>query len=137
MAYKRGPNVYTIEASVPLADLALDPKETGVLQGDVGVIFADATGANRDQRLYYYNHHTSITADLTTEATLQPGEWGVVERPLGPNLLKNGGFEEPLATDRNAGWKVSEQKNGGVAGISHESPHFCACMPLRYSRRRP
>ncbi|MDR1305720.1 MAG: hypothetical protein LBK76_10950 [Verrucomicrobiales bacterium] len=111
---------YVIEASVPLADLGIDPKNTGRLRGDVGVVFADATGRSRAQRLYYYNHSqpVNITEDLTTEATLQPSEWGEIRLPLGENLLKNGGFESALAEREHDGWQAWDNQNGAVAGLS-------------------
>ena len=115
-------NTYTLEASIPLKDLGIDPKETGDLQGDVGVVFSDETGGNRSQRLYHYNKKTSITADLTTEATLQPGEWGILEFPLGKNLLKNGGFNSGFSTKSEEGWFPQSEKNGARAMISTECP---------------
>ena len=118
IAYQRTATGYTLEASVPLSDLGIDPTETDTLRGDVGVIYADETGANRALRLYYYNHDTDMTADLTTEARLQPGNWGEIELPLGPNLLKNGDFEEPLAAAPEAGWAITTAKNGGAAAVS-------------------
>ncbi len=121
IAFKRSGDGYTLEASVPLSDLGLNPSETQTLRGDVGVIYADETGANRSIRLYYYNHDTDMTADLTTEATLQPGNWGDVEFPLGPNLLKNGDFEEPLATTPDQGWAVTTTRNAGTASISGDA----------------
>lgn len=104
IAYKRDNGGYTLEASIPLAELGIDPLKSDVVRGDVGVIYADETGANRCERMYYFNHRTSITADLSTEATLQPGEWGEIELPLGINLLKNPGFEEPFAVRGDDGW---------------------------------
>ncbi|MDR1304515.1 MAG: hypothetical protein LBK76_04750 [Verrucomicrobiales bacterium] len=112
---------YVIEAAVPLAALNLDPRYTGKLRGDVGVIFADETGRNRALRLYYYNKKTNITADLTTEATLQPEEWGEIQLPLGVNLLKNGGFEEPFADSDRAGWQVNDH-NGNFSAVSADLP---------------
>ena len=123
VAFKRGANSYTLEAAVPVAELGIDAKESGELKGDVGVIFADATGTNRELRLDYYNKHTNITADLTTEATLQPGEWGTLEFPLGPNLLQNGDFEAPLATKREEGWTIGQQKNGGTVHLTTDAPY--------------
>lgn len=38
-----------------------------------------------------------MTADLTTEATLQPTEWGAIQMPLGRNLRRDGGFEGAFA----------------------------------------
>jgi hypothetical protein len=77
IAVKRDPvnGSYTLEAQVPLADLGLNPG-SGDLRGDVGVIFADESGRNRALRLYYYNQQTQMVNDLTTEATLQPSQWG-------------------------------------------------------------
>ena len=118
IVYQRSGDGYTLQASVPLPELGIDPAESDALHGDVGVIYADETGANRSLRLYHYNHDTGMMSDLTTEATLQPGNWGDVELPLGPNLLKNGDFEEPLAATPDAGWAVSAVRNGVTAGIS-------------------
>jgi len=115
VTFKRANGVYTLEAAVPLADLGLDPAQSEDLRGDVGVIYADETGRSRSLRLYHYNHDTGMTADLTTEATLQPGNWGPLEMPLGPNLIKNGGFESPLASSPETGWAVGDQRNGAVA----------------------
>lgn len=118
IAYKRAGDGYALEASVPLAALGIDPATSDALRGDVGVIYADETGSNRALRLYYYNHDTEMTADLTTEARLQPGNWGDLLFPLGPNLLKNGDFEEPLAASPDQGWAVGAARNGGTAAIS-------------------
>lgn len=120
---KRGANSYTLEAAVPLRDLGLDPTATDTLKGDVGVVYADATGRNRELRSYYYNKHTEMTADLTTEATLQPGEWGPVEFPLGRNMLNNGGFEGPLTKDHALGWMVNDQSNGATAQLVTVAPY--------------
>ena len=123
IAYKRVGDGYTLEASVPLSDLGVgatpsDPSVGTTLRGDVGVIYADETGADRALRLYYNNHETDMTADLTTEATLQPGNWGDVEFPLGPNLLKNGDFEQPLVTDMGQGWAITGNRSGGTATVA-------------------
>ena len=120
---RRGGDGYTVEAAVPLADLGIDAAHPTDLRGDVGVIFADQTGANRALRLYYYNQDTKIVNDLTTEATLQPGDWGPVELALGPNLLSNGGFEEPLASDVDQGWVAQDVHGGARATITSEGAH--------------
>ena len=117
---------YTVEASVPLKDLNLDPKATEDLRGDVGVVFADESGQSRSLRLYYYNHHTELVNDLPTEATLQPADWGKIAMPLGPNLIQNGGFEDPFVDskdDMDKGWYVSDTHNGADATLSSESPY--------------
>jgi len=108
---RRQANGYRLEASIPLSNLGIGP-DAGVVRGDVGVIYADETGSNRALRLYYYNHHTAMTSDLTTEASLQPGEWGPVEFPLGVNLLKNDSFESPFAPQATGGWVVVSARLG-------------------------
>ncbi len=123
VAVRRGDHAYTIEAAVPLKDLGINPKETAALRGDVGIIYSDETGTNRSQRAYYYNRQTQMTADLTTEAALQPDRWGVVELPLGKNLLRNGGFEEPLATDPQRGWSLQTAQNGAAASLTGDVTH--------------
>ena len=118
--------LYTVEASVALKDLNVDPKITDELRGDVGVIFADETGASRSLRLYYYNHDTAIVDDLATEATLQPNDWGKIAMPLGPNLLHNWSFEDPFVTsaqDVDKGWFISQAVNGNDGQMSTEAPY--------------
>ncbi len=130
-------NSYTVEAAVPLKDLSIDPKALGVaLQGDVGVIFADANGTSRALRLYYYNKQTTMVADLSTEATLQPAEWGTVQFPLGNNMIKNGGFEAPLATTHDLGWFKLLEHNGAGANVSTVSPHSGA-QSLQLTQTKP
>jgi hypothetical protein len=129
-------NRYNVEVSVPLRDLGLDPAESDTLQGDVGVIFADETGSSRTQRLYYYNQKTGITADLTTEATLQPAEWGTIQFPLGSNLLKNSGFNGGFADKAEDGWYPDVEKNGGRAWIRAEDPRSGA-LALRLEQTEP
>ncbi|MDR1305599.1 MAG: hypothetical protein LBK76_10325 [Verrucomicrobiales bacterium] len=109
-----GDGYYVIEAAVPLTALGLDPGNHDSVSGDAGVIFADASGRNRALRLYYYNHSPSvnITEDLTTEASLQPGEWGKIQLPLGENLIKNGGFEAGFAAADTDGWIIWDNKSG-------------------------
>ncbi|HEY3378052.1 MAG TPA: FlgD immunoglobulin-like domain containing protein [Armatimonadota bacterium] len=123
VAYQRGNGYYTLEAAVPLRELGIDPATSETLRGDVGVIFSDETGRNRTLRLYHYNKRTSITADLTTEATLQPGEWGTLPLPLGKNLLRNSSFEDPFVDDNTLGWKVVATRNGATAGLTRDSAH--------------
>ncbi len=136
VAITRSAGGYTVEASVPLADLGLEPASNDTLRGDVGVIYADETGSNRDERVYHFNHDTSMTADLTTEATLQPANWGDIEMALGPNLLKNGDFEEPLATTPEAGWAVGAARSGATATLSQDSA-FSGGQSLLLSQTAP
>ena len=126
VAVKRDPQnqIYRVEAAIPLQALSINPKQADALRGDVGVIYADDSGRNRAQRLYYYNRDTDTIADLPTETRLQPGEWGPIDFPLGPNLLQNGSFEQPLASTRGeAGWFVSRQENGNAATLTAHGVH--------------
>jgi hypothetical protein len=117
-------NSYVVEAAVPLADIGVDPKPKGLtLTGDVGVVYADASGTSRALRLYYYNKQTTMTADLTTEATLQPSQWGTVQWPLGPNLVKDSSFENGFTATMDLGWFKALEKNGGVTSMATTSPH--------------
>ncbi len=75
----RGADDYTVEATVPLRELGIASALSGALRGDVGVIYSDETGYNRARRLYHFNAHTAVTSDLTTESTLEPAEWGVLQ----------------------------------------------------------
>lgn len=90
---------YTLTADVPLAALGLESPLPPTLLGDVGVVFSDAVGG-RELRLYRYNKQTHMTADLSTEATLQPAEWGRMLVPLGKNLVADPSFEDGSAWER-------------------------------------
>jgi hypothetical protein len=117
-------NSYIVEAAVPLSDIGVDPKASGVaLRGDVGVIYADASGTSRALRLYYYNKQTSVTADLTTEATLQPSQWGTVQLPLGNNLLRDSSFENGFTATQDLGWFKATEQNDATASMTAVSPH--------------
>jgi len=83
---------YALEAAVPLAELGAIPS-----RGDVGVIFSGAIGG-RELRLYHYNGDTGMIDDLTTEATLQPHEWGPLVVASAPSL-----FTGPWRETRKSG----------------------------------
>jgi hypothetical protein len=128
VAVKRGEHerIYTLEAAVPLNDLSIDPNQKKPLLGDVGVIYADESGRNRAQRLYYYNKNTDVVADLPTETRLQPNEWGPIDFPLGPNLLQNGSFEKSMVSTRDQedrGWFISQQQNGNNVTVIDQGAH--------------
>jgi hypothetical protein len=137
IALKSKGNSYVVEASVPLKEIGLNPATTGwTLRGDVGVIYSDTTGSNRSLRLYYYNKKTNITSDLSTEATLQPAEWGPIQLSLGKNLLENGGFEYPLASNAEKGWHQTIAKNGAVVRLGNDSPHS-GTQDLTFTQTKP
>jgi len=137
VAYQRGAGSYTLEARVPLSELGL-AELPPALRGDVGVIFSDESGRDRVLRLYYYNQDTAMVSDLSTEARLQPDQWGAIELEgaAGPNLLKNPGFEEGFAEDRKDGWFIMDQRNGAEAVIT---PDECysgrQCLLLRQTEK--
>lgn len=62
------------EASIPLAVLGLKPAAGQRLRGDLGVL--RGKDGLTSQRVYWSNKATGITADVPSEAELQPGLWG-------------------------------------------------------------
>ncbi len=114
IALTRRANGYALEAAIPLADLGLAADSSATLRGDLGVVFSDSIGG-RELRLYHYNKKTEMVADLTTEATLQPAEWGNIHFPLGLNALKDGDLEGALQSDKRRGWMMDHAANGGAA----------------------
>ncbi|MGI6496848.1 MAG: hypothetical protein ACOX5G_12355 [Kiritimatiellia bacterium] len=62
------------ELSVPLAVLGITPKAGQAQAADIGVLRGD--GSTTSARLYWSNKSTGITADVPSEAQLQPGFWG-------------------------------------------------------------
>jgi hypothetical protein len=74
---KRGNGDYTLEASIPLAAIHLDPAALGETRGDVGRVLSDQTGTQATSRVYWANKNTNIMADLPSEAGLQPNLWGL------------------------------------------------------------
>lgn len=88
---RRDGSGYKLIAEVPLAELGLRAGDARTLRGDAGVVFSGKAGG-RELRLYHYNKETAQTSDLTTEATLQPHEWGMILRPQGENLIKDATF---------------------------------------------
>ena len=76
IAVDRGPTSFTLEASVPLKSIHLAPRATLVIRGDVGRVHSDQTGTRAVSREYWSNKNTNITADVPSEAQLQPNLWG-------------------------------------------------------------
>ena len=67
------------EVSIPLAALGMKipPKKGQRMKADIGVLRAENGHVNA--RHYWANKATAITADLPSEAELQPGFWGELE----------------------------------------------------------
>ena len=49
------------------------------LAGDVGILFSDPGGTRTVLRSYWSNQDTGITADVPSEARLQPANWGLLQ----------------------------------------------------------
>ncbi|HEY3397342.1 MAG TPA: FlgD immunoglobulin-like domain containing protein [Armatimonadota bacterium] len=136
--FQRGEKSYTLEAAVPWSELGWSGPPAG-LRGDVGVIFSDETGRDRALRLYYYNQDTSVTADLSTEARLQPDKWGAVEveAPEGVNLLRNPSFETPFVADGTQGWRILDQQGDGEAVLTTDDAYAGRMSLLLRQNQRP
>ena len=117
---------YSLNASVPLADIG------GLAErGDVGVVFSGAIGG-RELRLYYYNRDTGMIDDLTTEATLQPHEWGRLVVAEGANLV-NGAWRETRRTGAEEVETCADRslRIAAKKGATRENPaHVSAEMPF-------
>jgi hypothetical protein len=61
--------------TVPLALFGLDPAKGKVYRGDVGMVLSDGTRARA--REYWHNKADSMTADVPSEARLNPSQWGL------------------------------------------------------------
>jgi DNA-binding beta-propeller fold protein YncE len=84
ISVKRGGDRYTVEVSVPLADLGLSGAAGKTLRGDFGVIYGDPGGTVNMLRSYWSNTSTGLVNDVPGEVMLSPNLWGTVrfgERP--------------------------------------------------------
>jgi hypothetical protein len=61
--------------SVPLSLLGIDSPQGKVYRGDAGIVLSD--GLRARARLYWHNKSDSMTADVPSEARLNPSQWGV------------------------------------------------------------
>lgn len=62
--------------TVPLSLLGLDPSPGKQYRGDVGFVLSDGTRAQA--RIYWHNKADAMTADVPSEANLNPGQWGLI-----------------------------------------------------------
>lgn len=69
---------YTVQASLPLADLGLTLAPGGKLRADFGVTFGDAAGTDTNLRSYWSNQSTGLVDDIPGEIMLSPSLWGQV-----------------------------------------------------------
>jgi hypothetical protein len=65
------------EISVPLAVLGLRPREGMRLRGDIGILRGQK--GQTQARVLWANKATGITADIPSEAALEPALWGWLE----------------------------------------------------------
>jgi hypothetical protein len=63
------------EFSVPLSVLGLDEPAGRSFRGDVGMVLSD--GLRARARVYWHNKWDSMTADVPSEARLNPAQWGL------------------------------------------------------------
>ena len=63
------------EIAVPLSLLGLDPSKGKVYRGDVGLVLSD--GVRAQARVYWHNKADAMTADVPSEARLNPSQWGL------------------------------------------------------------
>ena len=72
---KRGDG-YTVEATLPFADLGFTPKSGLKLGGDLGVTFGNQAGDRTRLRSYWSSQHTGIVDDVVYELMMEPKFWG-------------------------------------------------------------
>ena len=63
------------EIAVPLSLLGLDPSQGKAYRGDVGFVLSD--GMRAQARVYWHNKADAMTADVPSEARLNPSQWGL------------------------------------------------------------
>ena len=78
VAVKRRSDGYSLEASVPLAELGLKIGPGKSLRGDLGVIHSDQQGLVNELRMYWANKATGIVSDVFSEAKIHPDLWGML-----------------------------------------------------------
>lgn len=67
---------YTLEVTLPLNAIGLDPQPGQRIRMDWGILETDGSGAAVLSRSYWANKTTSTLADAPTEARLEPDLWG-------------------------------------------------------------
>jgi hypothetical protein len=67
------------EFSVPLSVLGLEALPGKELRGDAGIVLSD--GMRARARIYWHNKTDSMTADVQSEARLNPSQWGLFQFP--------------------------------------------------------
>lgn len=63
------------EVAVPLSLLGISSSKGAVYRGDVGFVLSD--GSRARARVYWHNKADAMTADVPSEARLNPSQWGL------------------------------------------------------------
>ncbi len=71
-----GQRRYTVVAAIPWSALDVKPAAGLKLKGDIGILFADDTGARTAQRVQWADKETNVVNDQPTEAEFLPSRWG-------------------------------------------------------------
>jgi hypothetical protein len=79
IALHREADRYTLCATIPLTDLAFNPKPGKIYRGDFGIVYSDANGTTNQLRMYWANQATGLVDDLALEARIEPQRWGRFE----------------------------------------------------------
>ncbi len=70
---------YTLELAIPWSELGLAaPAKHAQMQGDVGVLLSDGSGARTTGRRYLFNQETTIINDVPSEVRIESANWGGV-----------------------------------------------------------
>ncbi|MDE1177303.1 MAG: hypothetical protein PW789_11975 [Edaphobacter sp.] len=67
------------QLSIPLSLLGLNSPGGKAYRGDVGMVLSD--GSRARARMYWHNKEDSMTADVPSEARLNPSQWGLFRFP--------------------------------------------------------
>ena len=75
---KEDPNLYIVEAAIPLEEIGLKISDELRLKMDWGLLVSGPEGHDVLRRTYWANQATQIVADAPSEARLTPHLWGTV-----------------------------------------------------------
>jgi len=69
---------YTLTLDLAWAHLGLAAAPSGVMRGDVGVIFGDPSGQRAVRRCYYFDPGSQEVSDMPSEVRVSPSRWGSI-----------------------------------------------------------
>lgn len=106
---KDDPNLYILEAAIPLAEIGLKASDETRLKMDWGLLVSGPEGHDVLRRVYWANQATQIVADAPSEARLTPHLWGTVlfhdQRPGADSTFADDSIEggkKPSKDQKNA-----------------------------------